>query len=148
MVTQMLIATDGTDLAGKAVDEGLALAAKTGARVTALTVSEGWSVLDMTHRAKAGSENPIAEFEEGAARRARDILGAVRTKAAALGVTCDTVHRSDSAPAEAIVEEADRRQCDMIVMASHGRRGLDKILLGSQTQRVLAMTTRPVLVYR
>lgn len=148
MLTHMLIATDGTELAGKAVDEGLALAAKTGARVTALTVTESWSVLEMTHRAKEGVENPIADFEESAKRRARDILAAVVGKAEALGVACEKAHRSDSPPAEAIVAEADRRNCDMIVMASHGRRGLDKILLGSQTQRVLAMTTRPVLVYR
>ena len=148
MVTNMLIATDGTELAGKAVDEGLALAAMIGARVTALTVSESWSVIDVTHRAKAGAENPIADFEEAAVRRAREILGRVAAKAEALGVRCDKAHRTDSAPAEAIVEEADRRNCDLIVMASHGRRGLDRILLGSQTQRVLAMTTRPVLVYR
>lgn len=148
MLTHMLIATDGTELADKAVNEGLALAARTGARVTALTVTEGWSVIDVTHRAKAGAENPIADFEDAATRRARDILNRVMAKAEALGVRCTTIHRADRTPAEAIVEEADRNDCDMIAMASHGRRGLDKILLGSQTQRVLALTGRPVLVYR
>ena len=75
MVTHMLITTDGTQLAQKAVDEGLALAAKTGARVTALTVTEGWSVLDATHRSRAGVENPIHEYERTMQQRAKQILG-------------------------------------------------------------------------
>lgn len=148
MLTHMLIATDGSELADKAVDEGLALAAKTGARVTALTVTESWSVLEMTDRARAGSPNPINEFEKIAERRANEILGRVLEKARTLQVACEIVHRPESTPAEAIVDEANRRNCDMIVMASHGRRGIDRLLVGSQTLRVLALTTRPVLVYR
>jgi|SRR3954466_2329894 nucleotide-binding universal stress UspA family protein len=148
MVTHMLIATDGTQLAQKAVDEGLALAASTGARVTALTVTEGWSVLDATHRSRAGAENPIHDYERTMQQRAKQVLGPVAEKASSLGVRCETVHRPESTPAEAIVEEAEKRNCDMIVMASHGRRGLDRIMLGSQTLRVLALTNRAVLVYR
>ncbi len=148
MLTHMLIATDGSELADKAVNEGLALAAKTGARVTAVTVSEDWSVLDMTDRARAGSTNPIGEFEKLAERRANEILGRVVERAKALQVSCDIVYRAESKPAEAIVEEADKRNCDMIIMASHGRRGIDRLLVGSQTLRVLALTTRAVLVYR
>jgi nucleotide-binding universal stress UspA family protein len=148
MLTHMLIATDGSELADKAVNEGLALAARAGARVTALTVTESWSALEMTDRARAGSPNPIDEFIKRAERRANDILGGVLMKAKALQVPCETVHRPESTPAEAIVEEADKRNCDMIVMASHGRRGIDRLLVGSQTLRVLALTTRPVLVYR
>jgi nucleotide-binding universal stress UspA family protein len=148
MLTHMLIATDGSELAEKAVDEGLALAAKTGARVTALTVSEDWSILDMTDRARAGSPNPIGDYEKMAERRASEVLGRVVDKAKALNVSCETVYRAESKPAEAIVNEADKRNCDMIVMASHGRRGIDRLLVGSQTLRVLALTTRPVLVYR
>jgi nucleotide-binding universal stress UspA family protein len=148
MLTHMLIATDGSELADKAVNEGLALAAKTGARVTVLTVTESWSVLEMTDRARAGSPNPIDEFAKIADRKASETLGRVLEKAKAMQVACETVHRPESAPAEAIVEEADKRNCDMIVMASHGRRGIDRLLVGSQTLRVLALTTRPVLVYR
>lgn len=148
MVTNMLIATDGSALADKAVDEGLALASKTGARVTAITVTEGWSALEMTERARAGSPNPVDDFAKIAERRASEVLSRVQAKADALQVKCETVHRPDSTPAEAIVAEADKRDCDMIVMASHGRRGIDKLLVGSQTLRVLALTTRPVLVYR
>jgi nucleotide-binding universal stress UspA family protein len=148
MLTHMLIATDGSELAEKAVDEGLALAAKTGVRVTAVTVTEGWSALEMTERARAGATNPIAEFAAIAERRAKEVLSRVVAKANALQVPCETVHRAESTPAEAIVEEADKRNCDMIVMASHGRRGIDRLLVGSQTLRVLALTTRPVLVYR
>jgi nucleotide-binding universal stress UspA family protein len=148
MLTHMLIATDGSELADKAVSEGLALAAKTGARVTALTVTESWSVLEMTDRVRAGSPNPIDEFATIADRRAAEILDPVAEKAKAMQVPCEVVHRPESAPAEAIVDEADKRNCDMIVMASHGRRGIDRLLVGSQTLRVLALTSRPVLVYR
>lgn len=148
MVTHMLIATDGSQLADKAVDEGLALAAKTGARVTVLTVTETWSAAEMANRARAGAENPVEDYNRIISRQASEVLGRASAKAAGLNVPCETFHKSDSTPAEAIVEEAERRHCDMIVMASHGRRGLDRILLGSQTMRVLAMTTRPVLVYR
>ncbi len=148
MVTHILIATDGSNLADKAVDQGLDLAAKTGARVTAITVTETWSVLDMTERSRAGVENPIDEYRQIAAHHAGDILARVVEKAKAMNLLCDIVHRPDSYPAEAIVQEADRRNCDLIVMASHGRRGIDRLLVGSQTLRVLALTTRPVLVYR
>ncbi len=148
MIAHMLIATDGSQLADKAVDQGLALAAKTGARVTAVTVTETWSALDMTERARAGVENPVDEHARIAERRAREVLARVAEKATAMGVSCETLHCPDSRPAEAIVQEADRLDCDMIVMASHGRRGIDRLLVGSQTLRVLALTTRPVLVYR
>lgn len=144
----MLIATDGSELAGKAVDRGLELARKTGARVTLLTATEPWQVLSMAQRAQSGVLNPVEEYETTAARVANDVLAAASAKARAADVACETHHAAGSTPAEAIVKEADRRDCDMIVMASHGRTGFDRMLLGSQTQRVLAMTERPVLVYR
>ncbi len=148
MVTHMLIATDGSELSEKAVDHGLDLAKRLGARVTAFTATERWSVLDMAQKARTGATNPIAEYEQMAADHAAAILAKVVAKASLAGVPCETVHCAGKNAAEGIVEEADTRDCDMIVMASHGRRGLDRMIIGSQTLRVLALTTRAVLVYR
>ena len=83
MVTHILIATDGSNLADKAVDQGLDLAAKTGARVTAITVTETWSVLDMTERSRAGVENPIDEYRQIAALAPERILEHARASVAA-----------------------------------------------------------------
>jgi nucleotide-binding universal stress UspA family protein len=148
MIAHLLIANDGSDTAEKALDRGLDLARQLSARVTVLYASERWSALEMAEKAREGSPNPVEEFNRMTERHAQAVLARAQTKAMALSVPCDLVHLPDSTPAEAIVAEADRREADMIIMASHGRRGLDRVLLGSQTARVLALTTRPVLVYR
>src|SRR5690242_4013520 len=101
----ILIATDGSEVSERAVDQGIALAAKLGANVTALTATERWSVLDMAQRARTGSTNPIEEYDRIAAQHAGDILRRVGEKANAAGVACDTIHRADCNPAEAIVSE-------------------------------------------
>jgi nucleotide-binding universal stress UspA family protein len=111
-------------------------------------VSEPWSVLEMTHKAEGGEKHPVETYEAVMADSAAKILARVCAKAQEAGVPCTPLHVKDQAPAEAIVETAQTRGCDLIVMASHGRRGLNKLLLGSQTARVLALTTTPVLVYR
>lgn len=144
----LLIATDGSEVSERAVDSGIKLAVQLGARVTAITATERWSVLDMAEKARTGTLNPVEEYDRIAAHHAGVVLARVAEKAKAAGVSCETVHRPDSTAAEAIVSEADRRNCDMIVMASHGRKGLDRVLIGSVTMRVLALTERPVLVYR
>jgi nucleotide-binding universal stress UspA family protein len=90
---------------------------------------------------------PIEDYEKAAAENAARILSAFGAAAQAAGVDCETVHINDF-PAEGIVETAQVRGCDLIVMASHGRRGLSKLLLGSQATRVLALSPVPVLVCR
>ena len=145
---KILIATDGSEVAEKAVDEGLSLAKKVGAQAILLTVTERWSVLQIANASREGAGNPISLYEELAAKHATDILEAAAAKAKAAGVICDRVHRANATPAEAIVAEAERRGVDMIVMASNNRKGLDKMLIGSQTLKVLALTDKPVLVYR
>ncbi len=144
MFKHILIATDGSELAERAVAAGLALAKALNARVTALTATEPWSAMVTGEPALVF---PIEDYEKAAAENAARILSGVSAVAKAAGVDCETVHVSDF-PAEGIVEMAQVRGCDLIVMASHGRRGLSKLLLGSQATRVLALSPVPVLVCR
>ncbi len=145
MYKHILIATDGSDLAGKAVSVGLALAKELKAKVTAVTATEPWSAMAV---GEAGAINfPFDEYEKAAAEGAERILSKVREDAAKLGVDCQTVHVTDF-PADGIVATAKNKGCDLIVMASHGRRGLSRVLLGSQAIQVLTHSTIPVLICR
>jgi nucleotide-binding universal stress UspA family protein len=145
MYKHILIATDGSELAGKAVSTGMALAKALKAKVTAVTVSEPWTAL-VTGEMAIGF--PYEEYEKGAADSAATVLAGVAQSAKASGVECATLHMPDRFPSEAIVECAKDKGCDLIVMASHGRRGLSKLLLGSETMRVLTHSSVPVLVCR
>jgi nucleotide-binding universal stress UspA family protein len=144
MYKHILIATDGSELAGRAVAAGLALAKELKAKVTAVTVTEPWSTMTMGEPALVF---PIEDYEKAAAENAARILSVVSTAAKEGGVACETI-QVNNFPAEGIVETAKSKGCDLIVVASHGRRGLSKLLLGSQTTRVLALSTIPVLVCR
>jgi nucleotide-binding universal stress UspA family protein len=145
MYKHILIATDGSELAGKAVDAGLELARLLGARVTAVKASEPWSAMAAT--GEAALAFPVDEYEKGAAEDAARVLGAVSAAAKKQGVACETVHVNDF-PAEGIIETAKAKGCDLIVMSSHGRRGIARVLLGSQAMRVLTLSTVPVLICR
>lgn len=144
MYKHILIATDGSELASKAVSTGLALAKQLNAKATALTATEPWTAMMMGEPAIAF---PIAEYEKAAAENAARILAEVSGSAKKLGLACETVHVMNF-PAEAIIETAKARGCDLIVMASHGRRGLARALLGSQATNVLTHSTVPVLICR
>ncbi len=144
MYKHILIATDGSELAGKAVTTGLALAKQLNAKVTAVTATEPWTSMVTGEAALAF---PVEEYEKSAAEDAARILGEVSTAAKAQGVPCETVRVSDFA-AEGIIATAKARACDLIVMSSHGRRGLARVLLGSQATRVLTLSTVPVLICR
>ncbi|MBX9778288.1 MAG: universal stress protein [Xanthobacteraceae bacterium] len=148
MYNRILIATDGSQLAGKAVDHGMALAKRLDIPVTAVTVTEPWSVLELGRMARQGNQNPIVQFEELAAAAATGILDKVKQVAHSQGVTCDVVHVQDQHPAEGIIAAAKTRGCDLIVMASHGRRGFDRVLLGSQANEVLTHSKVPALIVR
>ncbi len=147
MHKHILIATDGSEVATHALEHGLNLARQLGARVTIMTVTELWSVFDMARDARS-AVNPIEAYERLASEQASKVLTAASARAAELGVPAETLHIRDLKPSEAIVQTSDDRGCDLIVMASHGRTGMNKLLLGSETARVLAMSTKPVLVYR
>lgn len=145
MYKHILIATDGSDLAQKAVTQGLAVAKALGSKATALNVSEPWVAVAPGEVAMAF---PIKDYDDSVKANAERVLGAVATEAQSLGVTCDTLHVKDQFPAEGILELAEKLGCDLIVMASHGRRGLMRFLLGSQANKVLTYGTIPVLVCR
>jgi len=145
MYKRILIATDGSELAEKAVRSGSDLAKDLGAEVVAVTATEPW--VAMTNGEGFAFSFPIEEYEKAAAERAEGILSKVRAEAEKLAIACETVHVNDF-PAEGILATAKARQCDLIVMASHGRRGVARLLLGSQAAQVVALSTIPVLICR
>jgi len=148
MYRHILIATDGSELANKAVTHGIALAKSLKVPVSVVTVTEGWSSFDMAREARLGNQSPIARYEEMAAVAAHNVLEKAAQVAKSQGVPCELVHVQDQHPAEGIIATAKDKGCDLIVMASHGRRGLDRILLGSQTNEVLTHSKVPALIVR
>jgi nucleotide-binding universal stress UspA family protein len=145
MYKHILIASDGSELAGRAVEQGLMLAKTLGSKVTAVTVTEPWTAAVSGEWAVAF---PVEEYEKAAAANAQKILTSVSEAAARIGVECEAVHVKDQFAAEGIVDEAKNRNCDLIVMGSHGRRGIVKFVLGSQASRVLTHSTTPMLIVR
>jgi nucleotide-binding universal stress UspA family protein len=146
MFRHILVATDGSDLAGRAVDTALSLAKDIGARVTAVNVTELWSATEMTSKAGRFDKHPVEEYEARAQSSAQKILTVVRDRAEAAGVKCQTLHIADKRPAEGIVAAAEEQGCDVIVMATHGRRGLQRLVLGSQASEVITLSKMPVLI--
>lgn len=145
MYNHLLIATDGSELAMRAVEQGLALAKALKTKVTAITVTEPWTAVAFGEVAVAV---PAADYEAAAAESAATILAGVSKAATEAGVTCHVMHVKDQFPAEGIIKTAKARSCDLIVMASHGRRGLTRLLLGSQANKVMTHSTIPVLICR
>jgi nucleotide-binding universal stress UspA family protein len=145
MYKHILIATDGSELSAKAIEHGLGLAKALGAKVTAVTVSEPWSSV-VSGEMTIGF--PIEDYNKSVAANADRILAQAADLAKSAGATCQTVYLPDHHPAEGILEAAKTRGCDLIVMASHGRRGVSRLLLGSQANRVVTHSTLPVLICR
>ena len=148
MYKRILIATDGSELGNRGLDHGLQLAAALRVPVVVVTVTEPW--MPAFDDALALSADPAMqqEYREGCAHSAQRILDNAVAQATAAGVACQTVHVPDGFPSEAIVKAALDHGAGLVVMASHGRRGLGKVLLGSQTEAVLARCRIPVLVVR
>jgi nucleotide-binding universal stress UspA family protein len=145
MYKHILIPTDGSKLAETAVQHGIALAKAIGAKITALTVSEPFHIIAVNPEML---EDTPASYKKRTGEHAARILGAVASAAQAAGVACETVHVKEEHPYKAIIDTAKSQQCDLIVMASHGRRGMSAIVLGSETVKVLTHSSTPVLVYR
>ena len=146
MPKHILIATDGSILADKALVYALDLAKPLDAKVTVVTVSETWSPLDIANKVQAGHMKAVSEFEERAAEEAAKILKHATGIAHDKGVIVATHHIADALPADGILEAAQKDACDLIVMASHGRRGISKLVLGSQAHEVLSRSPVPVLI--
>ena len=144
----ILVCTDGSKLSDKAVDAAIGLARDLGAKLTGFHATEDYWVTPFPEYAiLAGSQAP-ATWTADQEKYARRILGRVETKARKAGIACDTRFSSALHPYEAIIQAAKKARCDLIVMASHGRRGIQGILLGSETNKVLIHSKLPVLVYR
>lgn len=148
MYQKILIATDGSKFANAAVDHGVQLASKIGASVVIVTVTRAWSAFQMAENLEKGISSPIDAYEASVQQEASDILEAAKATADLAGVSSQTVHVKNSFPAEGIIKCADENNCDLIVMASHGRRGIDRMLLGSQAAEVLSFSKTPVLILR
>jgi len=147
MFKHFLVPTDGSDLSKRAAAAAVEQARATGARLTVLHAMPPATPLVF------GELLPVAymppDEHERLVNKAADIyLADIEAQAQAAGVECDTVKVTSDFPAEAIIDAAKQRQCDVIWMASHGRRGMAAVLLGSETQKVLAHAELPVVVFR
>ncbi len=149
MYARVLIATDGSELADRAIDHGVQLAKLAGSEVTIVTVTEPVSIVGGGYATVVGGVvEPIPELIEAQEKSARDLLQRAANRAAEQGLTIKTVLVDNSFAAEGIVATASEIGAELIIMGSHGRRGLNRLLLGSQTNNVLAHTKLPVLVTR
>lgn len=148
MYKKMLIATDGSEPSSLAVQHGVELAKAVGAAVVLVTVTEIWSALDVARAAESGISDPIEQYEKIAEKSARRTLDAAEAIVKSAGVSCETLHVRDQAPAEGVVSAAKDKGCDLIVVGTHGRRGINRVILGSQATKVLAYSEVPVLVVR
>ena len=145
MYKRILIATDGSPLSQKAVESGLSLAGLTGASVVALKVVpryprsyfEGGLPVDAAD---------IKRIEKQWADAAQELVDKVKVQGTDEGVTVKTVVAKSDLIAEAVIAAAKKHKCDLIVMASHGRRGMSRLLLGSETQQVVTHARIPVLI--
>jgi nucleotide-binding universal stress UspA family protein len=145
MYTNILIPTDGSELAGKAVRHGIALAKRIGAKATVVTVVPPFHTFTTDTQM---IEDTPARYKARSHERSQKLLGAVVQTADVEGVTCEPIQVEDEHPYQAIINIAESKGCDLIVMASHGRRGISAIVLGSETVKVLTHCKVPVLVHR
>ena len=148
MFKNILVPTDGSPLSRRAIARAVRLAKEQKARVTGFYVSPEWR-----SGSRSDSSSPVgfvspAQHSANVKKAADRVLGVVREAAAAAGVPCKCFHAEGDYPYEKIVKAAQQNRCDLIVMASHGRRGISKLLLGSETAKVLAHSTVPVMVCR
>ena len=147
MFKHILIPTDGSKLSREAAEAGVRFAAALGARVTAFFAAPPATPVVYRGLLPAGLTTP-EKHRRMIDKMAREYLGAIEAAARRAGVRCETVTLTSDFPADSILATAKKRGCDLIFMASHGRRGLRGALLGSETQKVLAEGKLPVLVYR
>lgn len=145
MFKHILIPTDGSRLSSHAVDQAIAFAAEPGAEVTLLAVIEPFHMLSVDTDELLDERD---HYERTAATRCGTILAREKSKAEQCGVSCEALVIQSDSVARAIVETAIDRGCDLIAMGSHGRGGFASLLLGSVTRKVLAQSSKPVLVYR
>ena len=143
MYGNILLSTDGSKVARQGVEQGLILAKALNANVTVITVTDPFPV---GYAGWSPPQDMVDSFDAAREERASKVLHEAQAMAEQIGVSVELLHVQNTNPATAIIETAKSRDCDLIVMASHGHRGLTKLLLGSQTSEVLADGSVPVLV--
>lgn len=147
MFKHILVPTDGSPLSTETAKRAIAFAAEAGARVTFFYAKPEYPVAFYGEGALIDPTTP-EKFAEMADQQAREILGKCEQLAQAANVPCAALAVTSDIPYEAIIAAAESGGCDLIFMASHGRRGISGLLLGSETQKVLTHSRIPVLVYR
>ena len=144
MFKRILVPTDGSDITTKAVNTAITLAKSVGAQVYTISVKEPFPYSAISEM----QPTPPQEFFDAQERIAAARVKAVADACAAVGVACQSHTIEALHPWEAIIDHAKLMNCDLLVMASHGRRGVAALLLGSETQKVLTHSNTPVLVVR
>lgn len=147
MFKHILVPTDGSQLSQVTVRRAVSFAKEAGARITAFYAKPEYPVTYYGEGALIDPTTP-EKFAELAEQQARDVLGFVEQLCREAEVDCTGVAATSDVPYEAIIEAAEKSGCDLIFMASHGRRGISSLLLGSETNKVLTHSKVPVLVYR
>lgn len=145
MFKTILVPTDGSPLSDKAVRAALEFARQVGGKIVALSVAEPYP---FTPLADSAFTPDVNVYETKMRELAQLNVGKIADAAKAANVPCDTSIALSFSPYDEIVKAADKSGCDVIFMASHGRKGLNKLFLGSETQKVLAHSTIPVMVFR
>jgi nucleotide-binding universal stress UspA family protein len=149
MFKHILVPTDGSQFSQDAVQKAVAFAKETGARITAFYAKPTPPIPYYGEGMAIGVEWQMpTRYNELAQRQAQEILGYVETLCRQAGVSCEKLELTSDVPHDAIIDAATQCGCDLIFMASHGRRGISALLLGSETTKVLAHSKIPVLVYR
>lgn len=147
MFRHILVPTDGSALSVDTSKKAVEFARETGARITFFYAKPDYPVAFYGEGALIDPTTP-EKFAELAEKQAQEVLSAVMKLAAEVGVKAAAANTTSDVPFQAIISAADSNGCDLIFMASHGRRGLSGLLLGSETQKVLTHSKIPVLVYR
>jgi nucleotide-binding universal stress UspA family protein len=145
MFKTILLATDGSPLSDLAVQAAIDFAKTNGSKIVGLSVVDSYAYLPMT--ALSGGVD-LGALQSVMEDQAQDSVERVRALAAGAGVECEIHTLTGCSPCEGILKSAQEHGCDGIFMASHGRAGLDKMLLGSVAQKVLAKSTIPVLIFK
>lgn len=145
MFKHILLPTDGSPLSEQAIQQSVSLARTLGAKVTGLYVIPEYHTVTLQAEMLTDTSEDFAKF---GLTQARKFLDVIEQEAKAAGVPFTAAHATSDHPYEAIIQAANDHGCDLITMASHGRKGIQGLLIGSETQKVLVHSTIPVLVYR
>jgi nucleotide-binding universal stress UspA family protein len=145
MFKHILLPTDGSELSEAAIQKGIQFAKSINAEVTGFHVILPFHVFTIQTEML---EDTKKQYESESKVHAEQFLGVIKKAAEKAGVRCDTDYVTSNHPYEMIIQAAEKKGCDLIMMASHGRRGVQGLLIGSETQKVLTHTKIPVLVFR